>query len=213
MVTLKPHCPYPMGSPPERRKRGSGGRGWVKDEDGEQVEQEVREVKICWEESQGCIPMEPRDVLGRGTPTDLITDVAQAVPPRALGSEPEWGSLRLSGAVPRLEDCVFPARSRCLVRHSLPRGQGRVHLFMRKGLQGPVISVHWVIYVTNCLYRKGQKYWQRGPSCRIQKMQSLCPGGTGACTRSGARSVTPPVGFRVLARPQHMVGACVLGVE
>lgn len=62
--------------------------------------QEVREAKTCWEErGWGSSPsvggVHPRDVPGTGealgTPTDLITDMARAAPPGALGSEAEPG--------------------------------------------------------------------------------------------------------------------------
>lgn len=82
--------------------------------------QEVPEAKACWEESGWGAPLGiPEMFWELGTPTDLITDVAQEEPHRAQGSEAEWGHSLCSVTTfsqPGLEH---------LARHSFPSGQGR----------------------------------------------------------------------------------------
>lgn len=75
-----------------------------------------------------CFPGSPEMFWELGTPTDLITNVAQVVPHRAQGSEAKLGPSLCSVTTFSQPD---PER---LARHSFPGGQGRVRLLMRKVL-------------------------------------------------------------------------------
>ena len=119
----------------------------MRNEDREEGRQEVPEAKTCWEESGwGASPGIPEMFWELGTPTDLITDGAQAVPHRAQGSEAESGPSLCSVTTfsqPDLErhaDTAFPVG-----------GEGYVYS-CKKSYQGCNISVRSVTYVTSCLY-------------------------------------------------------------